>query len=117
MQTHGESAYNLPQSSPKYGYVVEQSPLEPPERHSQVNLIILFSSTRAQSGTPVTDSKLFEAGAVPPSSKATTSLIPGSSKVRSGIFDKDLSDFVGKAHTRHLELSREQVQYTLISMR
>ncbi|CAI9268547.1 unnamed protein product [Lactuca saligna] len=40
----------------------------------------------------------------------------GTGKGRLGIFD-DWSDFVNKAHTRHLDLTREQVEYTFISMR
>ena len=50
---------------------------------------------------PSTGSNLFEIGAVPPISKTTTSMIPSSGKGRSGIFDKDLSDFVDKAHMLH----------------
>lgn len=66
--------------------------------------------------TPVTDSKLSGAGAVPPTSKATTGLIPSLGKGRSGIFEKDWLDFVDRAHTRNSELSRQQVEYMLISM-
>ncbi|CAI9279539.1 unnamed protein product [Lactuca saligna] len=76
-----------------------------------INLNIPFSSIQEQSLTHVTDSKLSEAGAVPPTSKATTSMIPSLGEGGSGIFDKYWSDFVDRAHTRHPKLSREQVEY------
>ena len=56
-------------------------------------------------------------GVVPPTSKDTTDLIPPSSKGRSCIFNDDWVDFVDRAHSRHSELTREKIKYTLISMR
>lgn len=77
---------------------------------------IPLGSTHAQSGAPTSNFKLSKAGVVPPTLKAPTSLIPGSGKGQPSTSYKDWFDFVYMAHSRHLELKRAQVEYTLISM-
>ena len=68
-------------------------------------------------GAPASDPKLSEAGVVPQTSRAPTSMIPSSSKGRLGSTDEDWIDFVNRDHNRHPELTRSQVEFTLISMR
>ena len=114
--THGEYAHNLPPSSQKDGVSIENSPLKPPGTHPRVFSEIPFDSTQAQSLTPAFDSKLSEAGAVSPTSKASPVLITASSKGRSSIFDKDWSDFVDRDHSSHSKITRAQVDYTIVSM-
>lgn len=100
-----------------HGACIKQRPLKPPGIHSGAILEIPLVSSESQSEAPTSDSKLSEARVVPPTSKGTTGLIPALGKGRSGIFDNDWSNFVDYAHTRHSKLTREQVEYILISMR
>ncbi|CAI9277431.1 unnamed protein product [Lactuca saligna] len=73
--THEESTHDLPRIQ-KDGFVIEQSPLDPYGTHSQVNWNNPISFVQAQSVSPATDSKLTETKVVPPTSEATTGLIP-----------------------------------------
>lgn len=84
--------------------------------HSQVNLKFPFLSIQAQTVASVTDSTLIETGSFLLISKVATGLIPGSCRGRSCIFYKDWKFFINRDHVLHLELSRDQVEYTLISM-
>lgn len=90
--------------------------LEPPRMHPRVYSEIPLDSTHARWVAPTSDSKLSKDGSLSPTSKAPTGLILASGKGRSGIFDKDWPGFVDRAHSRHSELTRAKVEYTLISM-
>lgn len=77
---------------------------------------IPLGSREAQSWAPISDSQLSEGGVVLLTSKATTGLMLGSGKGKSGNFDNYWSDFVDRDHTRNPGLTREHVEYTIIYM-
>nr|KAJ0216936.1 hypothetical protein LSAT_V11C300102220 [Lactuca sativa] len=113
---HGESAHNPPSPSQISDAGVEQSSLSP-GTHSRVKFDIPLVSTCTHSGTPVSDPKHSEDGFVPPTSGAATGLIPGKGTGRPRVNDPLWEDYVNRAHSRHLELTRSQVESTLITMK
>lgn len=87
--THEDSPYNRPSPSQQGDASVEHSSLHLPGTHPQVmSHIPPFSSTHARSEIPLSGPKRSTTGVVPPTSKDTASLIPGSGKGRPGFTDE-----------------------------